>query len=379
MEKEFLKIKEIKILDTTLREGMQLRPANLTLDQQLAIVNGLNDFGIDIIEVTSAVAYPGIEKEIKEIAKHCKRTKVVVHCRAVKNDIEKALECGVYGIDMFLGASKWSQTFGHGRKKEEIIEMVVPLVKWLKREKVFVRFGAEDAFRSDVKELIEILKPIVEAGVDQIDLPDTVGSATPFQVHQVIQLVHHQFPKVAIEFHGHNDIGCAIANSLSAILAGATVIDVSLLGLGERVGITPLGGLVAALQVVNPALLKKYNLKLVIPLERMVASFLGLPLPFNQPLSSEYAWSHTAGVHLNAIIKNPKTYETLDPEIFGGQRILNIGSKLTGKNILAQRAKEIGLKLTENQILEALAKVKGQAARFNRSLTVAEVDEILNL
>jgi len=172
-------------------------------------------------------------------------------------------------------------------------------------------------------------------------------------------------------------MGCAVANSLAAILGGANVIDVSLLGLGERVGITSLGGMVAALQSVNPLLLEKYNLKLVISLERMVASFLGIQVPFNQPLSAEYAWGHSAGVHLNAIIKNPESYENLNPEVFGGKRILNIGSRLTGKNILTERAKEIGLSLTENQVLEAVAKVKTEAVRENRVLEVEEVDEIL--
>jgi len=374
---EFKMIKELKLLDTTLREGMQLRPVNFTIDQQLAIVQGLNEFGIDIIELTSAVAYPGVEQEIIQIKKHCSGAKLVVHSRAVRSDIERALSCGVDGIDLFLGTSLWSQEFGHGRKKDEIIKTVVPFVQWLKKEGVFVRYGAEDAFRTDIKELLEILKPIVGSGVDQIDLPDTVGSATPFQVQRTVKLVRQQFQEVDIKFHGHNDMGCAVANSLAAILGGANVIDVSLLGLGERVGITSLGGMVAALQSVNPLLLEKYNLKLVIPLERMVASFLGIQVPFNQPLSAEYAWGHSAGVHLNAIIKNPESYENLNPEVFGGKRILNIGSRLTGKNILTERAKEIGLSLTENQVLEAVAKVKTEAVRENRVLEVEEVDEIL--
>jgi len=177
---EFKMIKELKLLDTTLREGMQLRPVNFTIDQQLAIVQGLNEFGIDIIELTSAVAYPGVEQEIIQIKKHCSGAKLVVHLRVVRSDIERALSCGVDGIDLFLGTSLWSQEFGHGRKKDEIIKTVVPFVQWLKKEGVFVRYGAEDAFRTDIKELLEILKPIVGSGVDQIDLPDTVGSATPF-------------------------------------------------------------------------------------------------------------------------------------------------------------------------------------------------------
>ena len=162
-----------------------------------------------------------------------------------------------------------------------------------------------------------------------------------------------------IEFHGHNDAGCAIANSYSILEGGATHIDTSVLGIGERNGITPLGGFVARMYADDPeAIKKKYDLPRLKGLDELVASKVGIEIPYNNFVTGKYAFHHKAGMHTNAIYLNPSSYEILDPEDFGLARTMNIAHRLTGRHAIAHRAGELGLEFGKDDLVEITRRIK---------------------
>ena len=179
-----------------------------------------------------------------------------------------------------------------------------------------------------------------------------------------------------IEFHGHNDTGCAIANSYCALAAGATHVDTSVLGIGERNGITPLGGLVARMYALDPQQIRsKYNLPMLREVENCVAEIVGVDVPFNNYITGYTAFTHKAGIHAKAILNNPDTYEILDPADFGLTRYLHIAHRLTGWNAVKQRAEQLQLDLTDPQVKEVTAHIKNEADQ--RKLSLDDVDVLL--
>lgn len=238
-----------------------------------------------------------------------------------------------------------------------------------------MRFSSEDTFRSDREDLLRIYAAADRAGVDRVGLADTVGVASPSAVRELVADVR-AVVGCDIEFHGHNDTGCAIANAFEAVRAGATHIDTSILGIGERNGITPLGGFLARMYTQNPQRLQeKYNLTMLPELDAMVARMTGLSVPFNNYLTGAYAYNHKAGLHLKAIYVNPGAYEIIPPEVFGVTRTLQIGSRLTGRNAVAARAAELGLELPDETVRELTRQIKASADAGD--LALHDVDALL--
>jgi homocitrate synthase len=219
-----------------------------------------------------------------------------------------------------------------------------------------------------------VYRAVDQLGVDRVGIADTVGVATPRQVYELVQTLRRTV-KADIEFHGHNDSGCAIANSFCALEAGATHIDTSVLGIGERNGITPLGGLIARLYAVDKRLVMKYNLKMLREVEDLVANIVGVQIPFNNYITGITAFTHKAGIHAKAILNNPSTYEILDPQDFGLTRYVHIAHRLTGWNAVKARAEQLGLKLTDEQLKAATAQIKAIADQ--KPLALDDVDAIL--
>jgi homocitrate synthase len=178
-----------------------------------------------------------------------------------------------------------------------------------------------------------------------------------------------------IEFHGHNDAGCAIANAYAALSAGATHIDTSILGIGERNGITPLGGLIARLYATDPALVQKYNLPLLQELDQRVAQWVNVDVPFNNYITGFCAFTHKAGIHAKAVLNDPSTYEALKPEDFGLTRYIHIAHRLTGWHAVSHRAEQLGLALSEGQVKQITADIKSLSDE--RPLTLDDVDGLL--
>lgn len=358
MSRDLAPYRDWFIIDSTLREGEQFALATFTLDDKIEIARALDAFGVEFLELTTPVASPESRRAVEVIAGLGLNAKILTHTRANPDDARLAIDCGVYGVDILFATSKDLRGASHGKEIEAIIAQSLEVIEFVKSHGCNVRFSSEDTFRSDKRDLLAIYAAADAAGVNRVGLADTVGIATPSQVRELVADVR-QIVHCDIEFHGHNDTGCAIANAFEAVRAGATHIDTSILGIGERNGITPLGGFLARMYTLNPQRLqRKYRLEMLPELDRMIARMTGVDIPFNNYLTGAFAYNHKAGMHLKAIYVNPGSYEIIPPEAFGVSRRLQIGSKLTGHNAIAQRARELGLELSREVIQQVTQRVK---------------------
>ncbi|MCD6290439.1 MAG: homocitrate synthase [Anaerolineae bacterium] len=370
-----MSLQNFAIIESTLREGEQFAGAFFTPDQKVQIAEMLDAFGVEYIEMTSPVASSQSFEDCRRIARLGLKAKTLTHIRCRMDDAKIALDTGVDGIDVLFGTSSILRQFSHGKSIAQIIDAAIEVVTYIKSQGVEVRFSSEDSFRSDLVDLLMVYRAVDELGVNRVGIADTVGVATPRQVYDLVStlrgVVHCD-----IEFHGHNDTGCAIANSFAALEAGATHVDTSVLGIGERVGITPLGGLIARMYTVNPELVKsKYNLPLLRDIENLVADIVGIQVPFNNYITGYTAFTHKAGIHAKGILNNPETYEILKPEDFGLTRYIHIAHRLTGWNAVKYRAEQLGLSLTDQEIKEATAHIKALADI--KPLAMEDVDALL--
>ena len=351
-------IERFAIIDSTLREGEQFSNAHFTTADKIAIAQLLDEFGVEYIELTSPVASPQSFEDCKTIAALPLKAKVLTHIRCHMDDARVAVQTCVDGIDILFGTSSILREFSHGKGVDQIIAEAREVISFIKEHGKEVRFSSEDSFRSTEGDLLRVYTAVAAMGVDRIGVADTVGIATPRQCYALaVELRHHV--ECDIEFHGHNDTGCAIANSHTILEGGATHIDTSVLSIGERNGITPLGGFVAWMYVDDPAAIRaKYDLRKLSELDELVASMVKIEIPYNNFVTGKYAFHHKAGMHTKAIYVNPNSYEVLDPADFGLTRTMNIAHRLTGYNAVGRRAQELGLEFGKDELRAITRKIK---------------------
>jgi len=353
-------IRAFKIIESTLREGEQFARAHFMPSQKLAIAEKLDEFGVEYLELTSPCASPQSEADLRAVAALSLRAKVLTHVRCHMEDARLAVTTGADGIDVLFGTSSAMRTFSHGKTVDEIIQTGTEVVRFIQAQGLEVRFSSEDSFRSEPRDLLRVYQAIDRLHPQRVGLADTVGIATPSQVFELVSMVRKAVD-CDIEFHAHNDTGCAIANAFAALEAGATHIDTTVLGIGERNGIVPLSGMIARLLSLQPDLVAQYRLELLPELDWMVAEMVGIEVPFNAAITSETAFHHKAGMHTNAVLNDPSSYEIFDPARFGRERTVMTGHRLTGRHAIAHRAQALGLTLSEHDVRTLTAEVKRRA------------------
>ncbi len=364
-----------KLIDTTLREGEQFAKASFRTEHKLEIARALDTFGVDYVEVTSPAASPQSQRDAVQIVKLGLSARVITHCRCILDDVKSALDIGVRGIGLFFATSRILREASHAKSIQQIIDAMGPPIEAALGAGLEVRFSAEDAFRSEVKDVIDVYRAAERLGVHRVGVADTVGIATPRQVYALVREIRSAV-RCDVGFHGHNDTGCAIANAYEATAAGATHVDVSVLGIGERNGITPLGGFVARMFSLEPqAVAERYRLGQLRELERLVSRVTGADVPFNNYVTGETAYSHKAGMHLKAMMSNPGAYEIIPPEAFGLARRFILGSRLTGRHAIAYRAREMGITFGESELKAITKRIKELADKGE--LSEAQIDEVL--
>jgi homocitrate synthase len=293
----------------------------------------------------------------------------------VVDDVKAAIDTGVRGIGLLFATSRILRESSHGKSIQEIIDAMAPPIQLALSAGLEVRFSAEDTFRTEETDLLAVYRAAEALGVHRVGLADTVGIATPRQVFAAVREVRRNV-RCDVGFHGHNDTGCAVANAHEAVSAGATHVDVAVLGIGERIGITPLGGFIARMYSLDPqGVAKRYRLGQLRELERLVARIVGVDVPFNNYLTGETAYSHKAGMHLKAMTVNPGSYEIIPPEAFGLTRRLIVGSRLTGKHAIGYRAREIGITFGESELKAITQRIKEMADQG--SLSEEQIDKVL--
>jgi homocitrate synthase len=364
-----------RIIDSTLREGEQFARGNFRTEDKVAIARSLDAFGVEYIELTSPAASPQSQRDAERIVKLGLTARVITHARCVVDDVRAAIDTGVQGIGLLFATSRILREASHGKSIQQIIDAMGAPVELALSAGLETRFSAEDAFRSEESDLMQVYRAAEKMGVHRVGAADTVGIATPRQVFALFREIRRTV-KCDIGFHGHDDTGCAVANAWEAVAAGATHVDVSVLGIGERVGITPLGGFVARMYSLDPqGVSARYRLGQLKELERLVARVTGVEIPFNNPLTGATAYSHKAGMHLKAMLANTGSYEIIPPEAVGMARQLIVGSRLTGKHAVAYRAREMGLKFGEGELKDITARIKDMADRGQ--LSTEEIDRVL--
>ncbi len=370
-----MSLENFAIIESTLREGEQFANAFFTSDQKVEIAHLLDAFGVEYLELTSPAASPQSRDDCARIARLGLKAKILTHTRCHMDDARLAVDTGVDGIDVLFGTSSFLREFSHGKDIPYIIEHAIEVVEFIKSQGLEVRFSSEDSFRSDLVDLLTIYRAVDKIGVTRVGIADTVGVANPRQVYDLVRTLRGVV-RCDIEFHGHNDTGCAIANAYCALEAGATHIDTSVLGIGERNGIPPLGGMIARMYTHNPEQIRnKYNLPLLREVENFVAGLVGVDVPFNNYITGYTAFTHKAGIHAKAILNNPSTYEILDPADFGLTRYLHIAHRLTGWNAVKQRADQLQLNLSDPQVKVVTTRIKAEADL--RKLSLDDVDVLL--
>jgi homocitrate synthase len=375
-----MSLEKYAVIDSTLREGEQFINAQFSRDDKIQIAHALDEFGVEYLELTSPAASPGSEQDLRAICRLGLHSRILTHIRCLREDAQLALDAGVQGLDVVIGTSSHLRQFSHGKSIEEIIELAGEVLNWVRAQapQIELRFSTEDSFRSDEAELLRVYLAVDRLGVvNRLGIADTVGIASPSLVARLVGTLR-RLTNADIEFHGHNDSGCAIANAFSALEAGATHVDTTVLGIGERNGITSLGGLIARMYTVNRAdVMRKYRLDRLRAVELMVAELVGVDIPFNNTITGYSAFTHKAGIHSKAILNAPETYEALDPHDFGLTRYISIAHRLTGWNAVKARADQLGVELSESQIKALTRHIKALAD--DKRLTLSDVDNLLRL
>jgi len=367
--------RDFGIIDTTLREGEQFADAYFSPAQKLEIARALDAFGVQYLEVTSPAVSRRNMRDVQALVRLGLRAKILAHVRCHPVDIAAAIRAGVQGVNLFFATSTFLREAGHGRSLQAVLEAACEGVRQVQDAGLEVRFSCEDAFRSRLDEMLPILHAVDALGVNRIGVPDTVGSATPRQVYAVVSLLANEL-HADLGFHGHNDAGCAVANAYAALEAGARYVDTTVLGIGERNGITSLEGLVARLAASDPTLLEGYDLKGLIPLAEMISEITNVPIPFNHTIAGSHAFAHRAGIHLGAILNNPRAYEAIDPDQFGAHRRLDMAHALTGRHAIEHRAQELDIALNAEQLERVTTHFKNLAGRRRVGLT--ELDAVIS-
>jgi 2-isopropylmalate synthase len=368
---------KVGILDSTLREGEQTPGVVFNIEQRVEIAKALSDLGVSMIEAGHPSVSPDIYEGIRRIMKLKREgiitSEIIAHSRAVKKDIEVAAELEVDRIAIFYGVSDIHLKAKHKVSREDALRIIAETVSYAKSHGVKVRFTAEDGSRTDFDFLVKVAKIARDAGADRVSIADTVGVLYPLKTRELFSALTKEVPNVEFDIHAHNDLGLAVANSLAAIEGGATIVHTTVNGLGERVGITPLQQIAAAI---------KYHFGIeVVKLDKLqyvanlVEKYSGIPMPPNYPITGDYAFLHKAGVHVAGVLNDPRTYEFMPPETFGRTRDYTI-DKYTGKHALKDRYEKLGVKLGDAELDQILAKIKSNPTiRFYRDVDLLELAE----
>src|SRR5919198_2800840 len=323
--------KRIRILDSTLREGEQHPGISFTVKQRIQIAWMLDSFGVDQIEISPVVSSDHAEAT-KTIIKQGLRADIVAHTRAIKSDVDIAINCGATWIATYMGISDIHLSAKLKITREEAKIRALEVADYIKAHGLKARFTMEDASRADPAFLIEMCKEINGRSIERISIPDTVGIMRPRGMYNLVKMVYENIniSRTSLDVHCHNDIGLALANALSGCEAGADQIHTTIDGFGERTGIPSLSETAVALTLIYKSN-NDLRLHMLKDLSKTIAQYTGLKVPEAKPIVGSSAYKHKAGTHLAAILRNPSAYEILEPKIVGNRRRIVFG-ELAGKH-----------------------------------------------
>lgn len=360
---------KVRIFDTTLRDGEQTPGVTVTPEQKIQIATRLSELGVDAIEAGFPIVSQGEKYAIKTISNNGLKAEICGLARATDADVDAVINCDLDYVHTFIATSDIHMKFKLKMTREQVLERAVHAVEYAKKHGLRVEFSAEDATRSDREFLLQVFKAVEQAGADRLDIPDTVGYATPQYISQIVNDVRSA-TKLPISMHCHDDFGLAVANSMAGINAGAVCAHVTINGLGERAGNASLEEFVMALQCLYN---KSHNIKtqMLYETSRFVSNTMGIIVQPNKAIIGENAFGHESGIHTHGIINNPLTYEPISPELVGRKRWLQAGKHAGAHGINAMLA-EFGITPTDEELKVIVEKQKNLADK-GKAITTADL------
>jgi len=345
----------IRIFDTTLRDGEQSPGVSLTFEDKIEIARQLDLLGVDSIEAGFPASSDGETKVVKEIAGSGFDAEVIALSRANRHDVDAALSCDVDAIHVFIPTSPVQMKYAVNMTPEQVLSATTDSIEYVKKHGLVCEFSPMDATRTKAAFLKKVCETAENAGMDRLNVPDTVGIMIPRTMHDLIEDLR-TVVKVPISVHCHDDFGMAVANSLSAVEAGATQVHATINGLGERAGNASLEEVVMALHMIYK-LKTRVNTRLLYSTSRMVATLTGIQVQANKAIVGENAFAHESGIHTRGVTVKPLTFEPIRPELVGRTRKL-VAGKLAGTRGVKAELEEVGIHPTDGQLKEIVQRVK---------------------
>lgn len=353
---------KVYIFDTTLRDGEQSPGINLNLEEKLEIARQLERLGVDILEAGFPIASPGDFAAVEAIAKELTATSVAALARSVPADIERAAaaleKAAKPRIHTFIATSPIHMKHKLRKSPEQVVEMAVAAVELAKKYVDDVEFSAEDATRSDWDFLCQVFGAAIAAGATTINVPDTVGYATPDEFADLIRYLKERTPgieKARISVHCHDDLGLAVANSLAGVAAGAEQVECTINGLGERAGNAALEEIVMALRTRADFYRRESGIRTeqIYRTSRLVSALTGVSVQPNKAIIGENAFAHESGIHADGVLKERTTYEIMTPQSIGLPQSRLVLGKHSGRALFRQRLSELGYDLSDEEVQKA--------------------------
>ncbi|ADL11759.1 2-isopropylmalate synthase [Acetohalobium arabaticum] len=376
---------EIKIFDTTLRDGEQSPGVSLNIEEKLEIAHQLANLDVDVIEAGFPIASEGDFEAVKQIAKEVQGPVIAGLARTTKGDIDRAWEALKYSdkprIHTFIATSPVHMEYKLQKSPNEVLESVTEAVEYAKSYTDDVEFSAEDAFRSDKDFLCQVVEKAVAAGATTVNIPDTVGYATPAEFGGLIEYICNNVPNIEetiISVHCHNDLGLAVANSLAAIEKGAQQIECAVNGIGERAGNTALEEVVMALNTRCDYFdqTPEVTLDQIYKTSKLVSSLTGMSVQANKAIVGKNAFAHESGIHQDGVIKERTTYEIMDAKTIGLSENQIVLGKHSGRHAFKERLAELGYELEGDNLEKAFKRFKELADR-KKSITDRDLEALV--
>ncbi|MFA5895432.1 MAG: homoaconitate hydratase [Thermoplasmata archaeon] len=340
--------KKILFWDETLRDGEQTPGVAFTPEEKLQIATLLDEMGVPIMDVGMPVVSKEEARGVKLIAGQGLKATVMAAARAVRRDVDAAVECGVDEVSIFIACSDLHLKYKLNMTREQVQEAAVREVEYAKAHGLAISFVTEDTFRSDLDYVVELYNACIDAGATRAVICDTVGVMTPAGIRWFIEQVKPRFRKIQWSFHGHNDFGLAVANSLAALEAGVEVPHTCVNGLGERSGNASFEELVMTLESLY-GVDTGIDTSRLYELSLLVEKLSGVPIGVHKPIVGHNAFSHESGIHADGVIKHTLTYEPIQPEAIGRRRQFIFG-KHTGSAAVEDKLRSRHVEASTEQV-----------------------------
>jgi len=352
----------VYIFDTTLRDGEQAPGCSMNIEEKLRLARQLQHLNVDVIEAGFPIASDGDFEAVKLIAEKVKTCTVTALARAVKQDIDRAWEALHFAekprIHTFIATSDLHLKYKLRKTREQVLEDAIWAVKYARSLCDEVEFSCEDATRTDINYLCQVVEAAIDAGATVINLPDTVGYAIPDEYGAMFRTVRERVPnikKVILSSHCHNDLGLAVANSIAAIQNGARQVECTINGIGERAGNASLEEIVMIIKTRHEKLGVKTNINTeeIYKSSKLLCALTGMMVQRNKAIVGANAFAHEAGIHQDGILKSPITYEIMTPQSVGIKHSTLILGKHSGRHALRKRYEELGYDLSDDELEKA--------------------------